>query len=325
MAAQVTLYPSQVTFEAHPTESLLSAALRAGLSVDYGCSNGSCGRCLARLRSGEVSPVAHHDFVIPETERANGGLLMCCQAAQGDIHLDVQLTHDSHDIPSQHLRAKIHRLEHYDDQTLFLHLRTARSRTLRFIAGQHVRLQLDNALVRELPLASCPCDGMNLEFHLHLNASDRFTEYVFHELKKNSWVDIDGPCGDFTLAEDDPSPILFIAWGTGFGPIRSLIEHCLSLELTQAISLYWVIHEDEVHYAKGYCRAIADAFDNFTFTALQTDTAEEALQHIQAQAGDLNDWRAYIAAPPAIIDRCMVQLGKTGLQTDKVKSDPLVA
>ncbi|NNG13688.1 MAG: hypothetical protein HKM22_00845 [Gammaproteobacteria bacterium] len=90
--------------------------------------------------------------------------------------------------------------------------------------------------------------------------------------------------------------MLFIAWGTGFGPIRSLIEHCLSLELTQPIALYWVIHEDEVHYAKGYCRAVADAFDNINFTALQTDTAEEALQQIQAQAESLNGWRAYIAA-----------------------------
>ncbi|NNF96363.1 MAG: hypothetical protein HKM94_05495 [Halobacteria archaeon] len=90
--------------------------------------------------------------------------------------------------------------------------------------------------------------------------------------------------------------MLFIAWGTGFGPIRSLIEHCLSLELTQPIALYWVIHEDEVHYAKGYCRAVADAVDNINFTALQTDTAEEALQQIQAQAESLNGWRAYIAA-----------------------------
>ena len=120
-----------------------------------------------------------------------------------------------------------------------------------------------------------------------------------------------------------PSPILFIARGTGFGPIRGLIEHCLSLELAQPIA--WVIHEDEVHYAKSYCRAITDAFDNFNFTALQTDTAAEALQQIQAQAKTLNGWRAYIAAPPAIVDRCIGQLSKIGLQTSKVKSEPLVA
>lgn len=325
MTAQVTLYPSQITFEAGESENLLTAALRAGLNVDYGCSNGSCGRCLAHLQSGEVKAVSHHDFVLSHTERANGGLLMCCQAAQGDIQLEVQLAQDSSEIPSQHLRAKVHKLEQYDDQTLFLHLRTARSRTLRFIAGQHVCLQLGNELMQEIPLASCPCDGMNLEFHLHRNASNRFTEYVFHRLKKNHWIDIEGPCGEFTLVENDSSPILFIAWGTGFGPIRSLIEHCLSLELTQPIALYWVIHEDEVHYAKGYCRAVADAFDNFTFTALRTDTAEEALQQIRTQAGSLNGWRAYIAAPPAIVDRCIEQLSEIGLQTAKVKSDPLVA
>jgi len=325
MTAQVTLYPSLITFEANGGESLLAAALRAGLNVDYGCSNGSCGRCLAYLQRGKVNAVSHHDFVIAESERANGGLLMCCQAASGDIQLTIQLAHDSSDIPVQHLTAKVRKLDACDDNTRLLQLRTPRSQTLRFIAGQHARLQLTRELQGELPIASCPCDGMNLEFHIHRNSADRFTDYVFNELRTGQQIAVEGPSGDFTLIDDDPSPILFIAWGTGFGPIRSLIEHCLSLELAQPIALYWVIHEDEVHYAKGYCRAVADAFDNFNFTALQTDTAAEALQQIQAQAKTLNGWRAYIAAPPAIIDRCIEQLSEIGLQTSKVKSDPLVA
>lgn len=325
MPARVTLYPSQISFEAARGESLLSAALRAGLNVDYGCSNGSCGRCMAYLKGGELVPVAHHDYIISTADKAQGGLLMCCQAARGDVSLEARLAHDGTEIPLQQLRAKVRKLEHCDAHTLLLQLRTARSKTLRFIAGQHARLHLANGLERELPIASCPCDGMNLEFHLHRDASDRFTEYVFSELSNNTWVDIEGPCGDFCLDEDDPSPILFIAWGAGFGPIRSLIEHCLSLELTQTIRLFWVIHEGEVHYAKGYCRAVADAFENIHFHALQTETADEALQQIREQAVDLADWHAYIAAPPAIIDRCTEQLGQIGLQANKVKSDPLVA
>lgn len=294
MTAQVTLYPSQVSFEASENENLLAAALRAGLNVDYGCSNGSCGRCLARLQSGEVKAVAHHDFVLSPTERANGGLLMCCQAAQGDVQLEVQLAHDSTEIPLQQLTAKVRKLERSDDHTLLLQLRTPRSQTLRFIAGQHAGLQLTEDLQRELPIASCPCDGMNLEFHIHRDSGDLFADYAFNELKTGKQIAVEGPYGDFTLVEDDPSPILFIAWGTGFGPIRSLIEHCLSLELSQPIALYWVIHEDEVHYAKGYCRAVADAFDNFSFTALQTDTAAQALQKIQTQTTNLKDWRAIL-------------------------------
>jgi CDP-4-dehydro-6-deoxyglucose reductase len=325
MTAQVTLYPSQITFEASEGESLLTAALRAGLNVSYGCSNGSCGRCLARLKSGEVKSMAYHDFVLPEAERANGGLLMCCQAAHGDIQLEVHLSQDTSEIPVQHLTAKVRKLECCDDHTLLLQLRTPRSQTLRFIAGQHARLQLTEQLQRELPVASCPCNGRNLEFHIHRNSGDCFSDYAFNKLAIGTQIVVEGPTGDFTLVEDDPNPILFIAWGTGFGPIRSLIEHCLSLELTQPIMLYWVIHEDEVHYAKGYCRAVADAFDNFNFTALQTNTAAEALQYIQAHTETLNDWRVYIAAPPAIIDRCIEQLGRIGLKAGKVKSDPLVA
>jgi len=325
MTAKVTLYPGRVTFTAEQGESLLAAALRAGLNVDYGCSNGSCGRCQARLLDGEVRPVGHQDFVLTEAERARGSLLMCCQAAVGDVLLETPLAHDSSDIPVQQLTARVRKIERYNEHTLRLQIRTPRSQTLRFIAGQHTRLLLNDERQRELPIASCPCDGMNIEFLLHRDSGDRFTEYVFNELKTGSPVMVEGPNGDFTLVEGDPAPILFIAWGTGFGPIRSLIEHSLSLELAQPIALYWVTHEDEVHYAKGYCRAIADAFENFTFTPLQTDTASEALQQIQAQAGNLDGWRAYIAAPPAIVDRCLVQLGNIGLQPDRVKSDPLVA
>lgn len=323
--AQVTLYPSQTTFEANEGESLLTAALRAGLNVDYGCSNGSCGHCLARLTSGEVAAISHHDFILSESDKANGGLLMCCQAAQGDVELEAQLAHDVTEIPLQQLTARVRKLDRGDDHTLILQLRTPRSQSLRFIAGQHAELKLSKDLQRELPIASCPCDGMNLEFHIHRDSADLFADYAFDKLKTGSKISVKGPCGDFTLIEEDSSPILFIAWGTGFGPIRSLIEHCLSLELGQPIALYWVIHDGEVHYAEGYCRAVADAFDNFSFTALQTDTAEQALEEIQAKAGSLDDWRAYIAAPPAIIERCVEQLNKIGLQTEKVKSDPLVA
>lgn len=326
MIARVSIEPAGLKFEANQGESLLNAALRAGLNIDYGCSNGSCGHCKVRLVAGKTVQTRHHDFILRAAERQAGALLMCCHsAATENISLQAELASSSADIPLQQLTAGVRKLDRCDDNTLLLHVRTPRSQSLRFMAGQHARLRLANGDERELPIASCPCDGMRLEFHIHRLASDRFTKYVFNELQNAARIDIEGPCGDFTLVENDSDAILFIAWGTGFAPIHSLIEHCLSLELTQDISLYWVVHEDEVHYADGYCRAVADAIDNFSYRAIRTDTAAEALAEIASAAGTLENSRLYIAAPPAIIDNTIDCLQGTGLDASKVKSDPLVA
>jgi len=325
MAKTIHLLPEKFEFVAESGESILRAALRAGQNVNHGCINGSCGRCLVRLRRGEVNRLRPHDFIISEADKASGGILMCSNSPISDIEIEADTAHRGDDIPLQKLTVKVRRCEQVDDNTLILRLRTQRTKLLRFMAGQHATLLLKGGLQRELPIASCPCDGLNLEFHLHKEASDSFTNYIFSQLKTNEKLVIHGPSGNFTLETTDPAPVLFIAWGTGFAPIHSLIENCLSLELSQPIIFYWIVHEQEVHYADGYCRAVNDAIDNFTYQPLLTETAAEAIAEIVQQQPNLSGWRAYIAAPPAIIDNTIEALSKCALDPKKIKSDSVVA
>jgi len=325
MAYHVELIPTGLGFEAEEKESLLHAALRSGLNVDHGCTSGACGHCKARLLAGDLSQIRHHDFILSDADKQAGDILLCCHSARSDLKLEASLASDSSDIPVQDISTRIRRLEYVDDNTLRLHLRTPRSNTLRFMAGQHAILSLENTLQRELPIASCPCDGFNLEFHLHRDSSDAFSNAIFQHAKKSMPIQVHAPCNGITLVEDDPAPILFIAWGIGFAPVQSLLEQCLSLEFQQKMVFHWVVHEHENHYADGYCRATCDAIDNFHYQPIQTKTSAEAIQKIIDWHDDLEQWRGYIFAPPAIIDSVVEILTREGLTEDKIKSDPIVA
>lgn len=325
MAFQVEILPAKNHFQTEEKESLLHAALRAGLNVDHGCTNGACGHCKARLLEGELSQIRHHDFILTEAEKNAGDILMCCHSAISDLKLEASLATDGSDIPLQDITTRIRRIEHVDDNTLRLYLRTPRGNTLRFMAGQHAILKLDNELQRELPIASCPCDGLNLEFHLHRDSSDVFTNAIFDCAKKSMPIQLSAPCNGITLVEKDPSPILFIAWGIGFAPVQSLIENCLSLEFQQQMVFHWVVHEHENHYADGYCRSTDDAIDNFHYNPIKTETATEAIELMLKWHNNLEQWRSYIFAPPAIIDNVVKILCEKGLSEEKIKSDPIVA
>jgi CDP-4-dehydro-6-deoxyglucose reductase len=325
MAFKVTLLPGKQQFEAEAHESILNAALRAGLALDYGCRNGNCGHCQARRLEGETVRLYPHDRVFSKQEKQAGEFLLCSYAASSDLVIEAAAAHSTADIPLQQLTARLRRVERVGENTLILALRTPRSKNLRFIAGQHARLTLPNGLQRELPIASCPCDSMNLEFHIYRDAADSFTDYVFTDLPASLQIDIEGPVGDFTLDEASTAPILFIAWEAGFGPIRSLIEHSLNLELRQPVQLYWIVHDVQGHYADGYCRAISDAMDNYQYTPLCVADIHSALTQIADEHSDLSGYKVYIAMPPAVADHAIALFSAQGLQADQVKVDPLVA
>lgn len=326
MPFSITLLPGKQQFLAEPHESILNAALRAGLALDYGCSNGNCGHCRAKLVSGETQRLRPHDHVISGADKQAGQILLCSYAASNDLVIEAATAKSAADIPIQQLSARLRRIERVGDNTLILQLRTPRSASLRFIAGQHARLRLPNGLQRELPVASCPCDGMNLEFHIFRDAADSFSDYIFADIPASLQVDIEGPLGDFTLEENKTdAPILFIAWEAGFGPVRSLIEHCLSLELKQPIHLYWIVHDQQGHYADGYCRAVCDAFDNFSYTPICTNDTDQAIQQIVREHTDQSGYMVYLAMPPAVAENAVTLFRKQGLLAGHVKIDPLVA
>ncbi|MBI5461010.1 MAG: 2Fe-2S iron-sulfur cluster binding domain-containing protein [Gammaproteobacteria bacterium] len=331
MTAKVRVLPSGHEFTVEPGESLLDGALRAGLSIHYNCNSGSCGDCRARRLSGELGETRHHDFVLSERERADGYFLLCRATAVSDLVLEVAEARSVADVPQQQLSTQVSKLVRLNDDVMEVQVRTPRSKTLWFLAGQHVRLGIAGLAPRNKSIASCPCNGMVLQFHVRRVANDPFSEHVFSKLKLRDTVEIEGPFGDFVLDETAERPIIFIAFETGFAPIKSLIEHAISLDIAQPIWLYWVARQAQDHYLANYCRAWHDALDAFEFIEISGEEADtmtaaevamvRAAARICADHPDLRGFDVYVNGPDTLFAEISAALLAQGLPPERLFID----
>jgi CDP-4-dehydro-6-deoxyglucose reductase, E3 len=276
--AQVTFRPSGHECVVEGPDTLLEAALRAGLSPSYGCASGNCGLCKARVISGEVRAVRQGDYPLSAAERQQGCVLMCTHAPVTDVTIETLEAQGPADIPAQELIAKIRAIEPLGSETWLLHLQTPRSSRLRFLAGQGATLSVAGTLgsfSTDLPIASCPCDERNLHFHIRRNPEDDFATRLFAgALKAGDSVSVRGPWGEFVLNTNAmPTRLMLVAEGTGFGPIKGLIEHALAAEDTEAFTLIRVDAPGQA-YLESLGRSWAEALDDFQ---LQPITATDPL------------------------------------------------
>lgn len=293
MSAHVTIRPSGHEFFVEGNDTLLDAALRAGVSLEYGCSNGNCGDCRARLVSGKVMKVRAHDYVLRQDEKDAGMILLCSCAAVDDVVIEANVA-GAHDIQAQQLDAKVKSVEIFNPDVAALHLLTPRSQRLRFLAGQSVRLSM-NGVSGHYAIASCPCEDRRIEIHISRASDDAFSEALFSNLRENELVDLQGPYGEFVLEDASTRPAIFVAFGVGFAPIKSLIQHSMSLDLAETMDLHWLA-DRAGHYQNNLCRSWADALDNFSYYPHQNDSPTEAVvTSIVASYPDLHRYAVYAA------------------------------
>lgn len=266
--SRICIEPSGRTFEAASGETVLEAALRAGMNVPYNCNNGSCGQCAARLLSGEIGKHLPHDYAFRQHEKDQGLFLMCSATPGSDMVIESRTIGSAEDVPHQEIDAKVYKVDEVADNVRVLQLRTPRSQTLRFLAGQYVTLHIDGLAPRSKSVASCPCNGMYLQFHVRYSQQDPFAQYIFNNIAPRASMRLSGPHGDFTLDENSRRPMIFIADDTGIAPIKSLIEHCIALESTQPMHLYWLVKNRDEYYLANYVRSLEDALDNFVYTPI---------------------------------------------------------
>ncbi|HTY99851.1 MAG TPA: 2Fe-2S iron-sulfur cluster-binding protein [Rhodocyclaceae bacterium] len=326
MASHVKLLPSGREFFVEGTDTVLEAALRAGIALDYGCSGGSCGQCKARVVSGQLLPVRAHEYPLSDDDKAAGYALMCSNTAVSDLVLEAHEATAAADIPPQRVTAYVKALSPFDERMLLLHLRTPPDKRLRFLAGQDVVLHIGQSLSAQLPIAGCPCDDGNLPFHVPKKAGNYFADYVWSRLKAGDPVTVEGPSGDFVLRADASPRLIFIAFGVGFARVKGLIEHAMALDSAESMHLYWLVAQPGDHYFDNWPRALADALDNFGYTPLLStanlETAggdrrqllDELIDQVVADHPDLARCDAYAAGPESLLDALAARLAERGLQ-----------
>ncbi len=302
MGHRVRIVPSGHEFEVEGDDTLLEGALRAGLALDYGCGNGNCGQCRARLLSGEVRRTRHHDYTFGEAELLGGAILACAMAPASDVVIEAGEAGSVEQIPQQRITAQLQEVRPLADDLAAVVLRLPRSQRLRFLAGQRATLSVDALPPVELGIASCPCEAMRLEFHVPRRADAPLTAALLDgRLRRFTPVMVDGPRGDFVLNREARRALVFVAIGTGFAPVRSLVEHALALERAPRIHLEWLWLPPHGAYLDNLCRSWVDALDDFGYRAgamPHTDDLPAWADAFAAAHLGARDAALFVAGPP---------------------------
>jgi CDP-4-dehydro-6-deoxyglucose reductase len=318
MTTHITIQPSGHEFWLEGNDSLLDAGVRSGLSLDYGCASGNCGLCKARVVSGEVSKICHHDYVLSEAEKSRNYILMCSCTAVSDVVLEALEASGENDIPPQEITTKVKKLHRPNPDMLILHLQTPRTQRMRFLAGQSATLSITEDQHIDFPIASCPCDDRNILFHIEKQTHNASITHLFENTQKGDEITLTGPHGNFLFQEESQRSPIFIAYGIGFAPIKSLIEHAMALEVAETMYLYWVVNKDEDLYIHNLCRSWDDALEDFVY---QPIIGEDPLPKILLNHPDLSQCNIYLAGNETQVTSAKTQLLTAGLPSKQLVSE----
>ena len=327
VSAHVTLRPSGHEFFVEGRDTLLQSGLKAGLKLNYGCGNGTCGLCKARIVAGSVVKAMPYDYALSEAERLQGYTLLCAHsAASSEIVIEALEALGPGEIPEQEIGVRVRGITPLAPDTLLLHLQTPRNGRLRFLAGQCATLFGGGSggdAQGVYPIASCPCDDRNLHFHVIRNPADGFAELLFGGgLKTGDPLTVWGPVGEFVLA-DSNRPLAFLACDTGFAPIKSLIEHAMAVDAVESLSLDWLATRADGQYLTNQCRAWAEAFDHFRYAPHNDpDPASGARRAVDAvaMAMTLTATDVYVAGPSPFVVAAVAALQEIGLPAAQLRS-----
>lgn len=247
---QITVQPSGRSFVAQADETILGAAIRQGIGLPYGCKDGACGSCKCKKLSGTVTHGQHQAKALNADEEAQGWVLACCAVPHSDVVLESRQVTDERSYPVRKLPVRVSQLEKRSADVMLMRLQLPANDSFSFHAGQYVDFLLRDGSRRSYSMATAPHllagqkdasppVGPSIELHIRHMPGGKFTDHVFGVMKEKDILRIEGPLGSFYLREDSTKPIVLLASGTGFAPVKAIIEHIQHLGLERAVTLYW--------------------------------------------------------------------------------------
>ena len=308
---QVTLKPSGNTFPVAPGQTILEAALHHGIGMPYGCRNGACGACKCKLVSGDLEYGEHQERAIRPEEQAAGKTLTCCTRPKSDLVLEVRELADAKDLQVRTLPCRVEKVERPAADVTVLYLKLPANERLQFLAGQYIDILMKEGKRRSFSMANAPHDDQFLQLHVRRNPSGTFSKYVFDEMKERAILRFEGPLGTFYLHEDSDRPLIFVAGGTGFAPIKGIIEHLFFKGLDRQVVLYWGARSAADLYMPALPAEWQREHDNFSFIPVLSDPLPEdqwqgrtgfVHQAVLDDFKDLSGWSVYACGAPAMTD-----------------------
>ena len=309
-------------FTVQENDNLLEASLKQGLSFPYGCQKGMCGKCKTVLVEGEVEINQPISKGITQEEIDNNIILLCQCQAKTDLKIESEELDDF--INSENFKAKVQEINHLNYDVVELVLETLEDKTLQFFAGQYVEISAKGLKPKFFSIANAPKNETTLKFHIRLIEGGEFTHFIFESLKVGDEMLIDGPKGSFFLQEKSKKPIILVAGGTGFGPIRAIIEQQISQDSTRKMFLYWGVNQERDFYQE-----IPQAYlDKLSFVPVvsQEDKNWQGRTGFVHKAvledfADLSAYEVYICGAPAMVSAAAESFVKQGLLEKSFFSD----
>jgi len=324
----VTLQASGKHFRVEPGETVLEAARRAGLALPYSCLAGVCGSCKATLIKGYCTYPRTPPTALNAAEQARHQVLLCQAVPASDLVIAAREVASVADMPRRVITLKLVDKTQLSDDVVRLTLLTARGERLRRLAGQYLDALLPDGRRRAFSIANAPHEGDSIELHVRRVAGGGFTSYVFDEMDVGAMLRVEGPLGTFVAREDSERPMLMVAGGTGFAPIKALVEHFRHLGSRRPITLYWGARTPRDLYLRALPERWARDDASLRFVPVLSDSehaghfrrgfVHEALLEDHA---DLAPFDLYMSGPPTMIDAGRRAFVDAGLPEDRLFYD----
>ena len=335
MSFQITVEPSGRTFNADSSETLLAAGIRQGIGLPYGCKDGACGSCKCKKISGTVVHGEHQAKALSAEEEAQGLILTCCSKAQSDLVLESRQVTQAGSFPVKKMPVRVVSLEKKSDDVMSIIMQLPATDVMQFHAGQYVEFLLRDDSRRSYSMANAPHTldpaAPKGELHIRPLPGGKFTEVVFSTMKEKDIMRIEGPYGSFYLREESQLPIILLASGTGFAPIKALIEHMQHKGISRPATLYWGGRRPSDLYMSEWVEAQVKVMPNLTYVPVVSNAlAEDAWtgrngfvhQAVLQDHPKLSEFQVYACGAPIVVDSARADyVGKAGLPEDAFFAD----
>ncbi|MFN7039908.1 MAG: CDP-6-deoxy-delta-3,4-glucoseen reductase [Acidovorax temperans] len=313
-AFQISVAPSGRSFQSQGDETILAAAIRSGVGLPYGCKDGACGSCKCKKLSGSVAHADHQAKALSADEEAAGFVLTCCARPLSDVVLESRQVTDESAYPIKKMPVRVSTLEKKSHDVMQVRLQLPAADTFRYHAGQYIEFILRDGARRAYSMANAPhtqTTAAGVELHIRHLPGGKFTDHVFGAMKEKEILRVEGPFGSFFLREDSDKPILLLASGTGFAPIKALLEHMQFKGITRPTTLYWGGRRPGDLYMHQWVVELAAQMPQLRYVPVVSDALPEdqwtgrtgfVHQAVLDDFADLSGHQVYACGAPIVVE-----------------------
>jgi CDP-4-dehydro-6-deoxyglucose reductase, E3 len=314
MSFTITLVPAQRSFDVARDEAILPAAIRQGIGLPYGCRDGACGSCKCRLLEGRVIHGAHQAKALSAAEEEAGFILTCCATPQTDCTVEARTVPGAGEYPVLKLPSRVLTIDRPAPDVAVLRLQLPANQNLQYRAGQYVEFILQGGARRSYSMANAPHrlgSPPSIELHVRHMPGGRFTDHVFGAMKEKDILRMEGPFGSFFLREESVKPIVLLASGTGFAPIKAIIEQMQHKGIDRPAVLYWGARRQADLYMHDWAQQAAADMPNLRYVPVLSEaTVADAWQGrtgfvhqaVMQDWPDLSGHQVYACGAPVMVE-----------------------